>query len=165
MRRITFQVVQDLRSLFDQAGSNCTIAIDIPIGLPTTEPRVCDTEARQLLGWPRRNSVFSPPARDVLSASTFGEALRINRGPLNTGISKQTWCIVPKIHDVDVLMKPEMQSYIREASPPSLGWTPSAASTTWAHVTIPPCGVTSTPVPTISSVSGFRIRTVKFRTS
>ena len=117
MHSSTFRLIPDLSLLFKEAGPHCLIAIDIPIGLPRNEPRACDIQARQLLGWPRRNSVFPPPARDVLESSTFPEAQRINRNVLCRGISKQTWCIVPKIHEVDVLMKPEMQLYIRETHP------------------------------------------------
>src|SRR2546426_8048982 len=117
MRHVSFELTRDLRSLFDGAGPHCVIAIDIPIGLPINEPRTCDRQARELLGWPRRNSVFSPPARRALNARTYPQMLRLNRKVLGTGISKQAFCIMPKIRKVDALMNRDRQQYIREAHP------------------------------------------------
>jgi predicted RNase H-like nuclease len=39
--------------------------------------------------------------RDVLSAKTYDEALRISRQRCGKGISKQTWHLVPKIAEVE----------------------------------------------------------------
>ena len=85
---VSFRFVPSLEPLFRQAGPERVIAIDIPIGLPKCEPRVCDTVARQLLGRPRSSSVFSPPARQALQGDTFPEAFRMNHEQLNIGISK-----------------------------------------------------------------------------
>jgi predicted RNase H-like nuclease len=50
-------------------GPGAPVAVDIPIGLPETVCyRPCDREARGRLG-ERRNSVFQPPARYLLSAA------------------------------------------------------------------------------------------------
>ena len=117
LENFAFRTTKDLNSLFAKAGPACLIAIDIPIGLPIGEPRLCDKQARKLLGWPRRNSVFSPPARSVMSAKTYRQALRLNRKILGTGISKQAFCIMPKIREVDALMNRDKQQYIREAHP------------------------------------------------
>jgi predicted RNase H-like nuclease len=117
LRSLRFSIAQDLRPLFDRAGSTSLIAIDIPIGLPEHEPRACDAEARRLLGWPRRASVFSPPVRQALHANTFSDALCINRKVGGIGISKQAFCIMPKIREVDVLMNRDRQHYIREVHP------------------------------------------------
>ena len=45
-----------------------SVLIDIPIGLSDSGPggRLCDREARQLLGCGRVSSVFSAPARRTL---------------------------------------------------------------------------------------------------
>jgi predicted RNase H-like nuclease len=74
------------------------IAIDIPIGLPTAGPRACDREARALVG-PRRSSVFPAPSRSSLSAVTFAET---------TGLSIQSWNLIPKIREVDAAWEPRM---------------------------------------------------------
>lgn len=81
------------------------IAIDIPIGLleaPQRGGRDCDRQARQLLG-PRQSSVFSPPARNQLNATT--------------GLSQQTLGILPKIVEVDRLMTTALQNTVHESHP------------------------------------------------
>ncbi len=44
--------------------------------------------------------MFNAPVRDVLSAKTYDDALRISRLRCGKGISKQTWHLVPKIAEV-----------------------------------------------------------------
>lgn len=114
---VSFSFVPSVKPLLRQAGPECVIAIDIPIGLPKSEPRVCDKAARQLLGRPRSSSVFSPPARQALQGDTFRDAFRMNLKQLNIGISKQTFFIMPKIREVDALMDRQRQRYIREVHP------------------------------------------------
>ena len=88
------------------------IAVDIPIGLldrPQRGGRVCDREARRMLGR-RASSVFSPPSRQVLGATCY-EDVRAQ------GLSIQAYGILPKIREVDRLMTPELQKVIHEAHP------------------------------------------------
>ena len=88
------------------------IAVDIPIGLldrPQRGGRVCDREARRMLGR-RASSVFSPPSRQVLGATCY-EDVRAQ------GLSSQAYGILPKIREVDRLMTPELQKVIHEAHP------------------------------------------------
>src|SRR5436309_5279497 len=88
------------------------IAVDIPIGLldrPRRGGRVCDQEARRMLGR-RASSVFSPPSRQVLGATCY-EDVRAQ------GLSIQAYGILPKIREVDRLMTPELQKVIHEAHP------------------------------------------------
>ncbi|MEJ2060156.1 MAG: DUF429 domain-containing protein, partial [Gammaproteobacteria bacterium] len=96
-------------------------AVDIPIGLLDRARhggRDCDKAARRLLV-ARRNSVFSPPVRTVLSARDYSEALARNRASseAHIGISRQTWGITPKIREVDGCMTPDLQERIVEAHP------------------------------------------------
>jgi predicted RNase H-like nuclease len=91
-------------------------AIDIPIGLPAVGPRRCDVEARKLIV-PRHNSVFPAPARGVLRATTFREALARSRAIGGKGISKQLFAILPKIAAVDAIMTPERQRQLVEVHP------------------------------------------------
>lgn len=92
------------------------IVVDIPIGLLATAMaggRPCDRLARVALGWPRRNSVFTPPARPALHATDYREAIRLN----GRGMSQQTFRIIPKIREVDEAIKPEHQSWVFEGHP------------------------------------------------
>lgn len=89
------------------------IVVGIPIGLmdrPDDGPRRCDVEARRLLGT-RRVSVFPAPARSMLTAGSFAQAKRM--GPVNL----QTFGIIRRVADVDGLMRPELQSRVREGHP------------------------------------------------
>jgi predicted RNase H-like nuclease len=117
LQNLTFRVIDNLGAILSQSYEEYLTLIDIPIGIPMREPRVCDNAARELLGWPRRNSVFSPPARSVFKADNYADALRLNRETLRMGISKQAYCIMPKIREVDALMQPELQRRVREAHP------------------------------------------------
>lgn len=88
------------------------IAIDIPIGLldrPQRGGRVCDQEARRLLGR-RASSVFSPPSRQALKARHYSEVRR-------QGLSRQAFGILPKIREVDRLMTSQLQGRVYEAHP------------------------------------------------
>jgi len=89
------------------------ITIDIPIGLMDEMERggrVCDREARRLLGPPRSSSVFSPPIRPALGVNGYEEAKRY-------GLTLQAFGIMPKIREVDEQMTPELQKRIFEVHP------------------------------------------------
>jgi predicted RNase H-like nuclease len=117
LSEIAIEIVTDLRTIFDRAGVDSVVAIDIPMGISENEARECDRAARQFLRPPRSSSVFSPPARRALYAKTFQEALQLNRAATGMGISKQAFHIMAKIREVDELMNPEMQRFVREVHP------------------------------------------------
>ena len=86
------------------------VAVDMPIGLLTIASkggRSCDQAARALLG-PRRSSVFSAPLRGHLRAQDWSEV---------SGLSKQSFHLLPKIREVDQQMTPALQRRVREAHP------------------------------------------------
>jgi len=88
------------------------IAADIPIGLlncPQRGGRACDQQTRRLLGR-RASSVFSPPSRIVLEAREYADARK-------HGLRIQAFGILPKIREVDRLMKPELQGLVHESHP------------------------------------------------
>lgn len=92
------------------------VVVDIPIGLlEQARPggRRCDQQARSDLGWPRRNSVFSPPARAALYATDYREAIERN----GQGLSKQAFGIIPKIREVDKAISPPDQRRVFEGHP------------------------------------------------
>jgi len=114
----------------EKAGDADGILVDIPIGLPEgREGRQCDIAVRSVLG-PRRSSVFSPPIRAALAASTYPEALRLQRARSGTGFSIQAWNLVPRIREVDLGIRAGWPR-IRETHPELLfmtmaGGTPMA---------------------------------------
>ncbi len=92
------------------------LAIDIPIGLPSSGARLSDSLARARLG-PRRFSVFPAPVRPVLGAGSYTEACAIHRNTDGKAISVEAWNIVPKVAEVDALMTPALQAQVLEAHP------------------------------------------------
>lgn len=116
------RVVPDVAALFNLSEAPAVLGVDMVVGCPDrAEPggRRCDRQARQLLGHPRGASVFSPPARDALTADTYDEAQRRNRatGPDAPGLSKQTFYLMPKMRALAERMTPERQERVREVHP------------------------------------------------
>lgn len=113
------------------AASATMVFIDIPVGLVNShrEQRACDHEARRVLGRPRGSSVFPVPAREVLQAGSYEEALAINRRLTGRGISKQSWLITPKIRVVDELLQatPGLHRVLRESHPEVCFWALNGA--------------------------------------
>lgn len=95
------------------------IAIDIPIGLPEYGSRICDVEARQLLGPGRSSSVFPAPIRPILVAANYSEACQIRFQIEKKKMSLQTWAITPKIIDIDTELRKgnELRKIFREIHP------------------------------------------------
>jgi predicted RNase H-like nuclease len=81
------------------------IAVDIPIGLPEVGARACDEHARRELAQPRGSSVFPAPLRAVLAARSWEEACMIRLRIDGKRMSKQAWGIVPKVREVDALLR------------------------------------------------------------
>lgn len=73
--------------------------VDVPIGLPESSERQCDSEARSFLAPQRHYSVFSCPVRRAVYADSYEEACEINEGETGKRISRQTWNIVPDIKE------------------------------------------------------------------
>lgn len=114
--------VPAFEALFDLSEEPAQIGIDVIIGLPDAPRkggRACDRQARQLLGWPRSSSVFSPPAQVALARTSYDEALQSNReqSPDGVGISKQAFHLFPKLRAVDARMTPARQERVREVHP------------------------------------------------
>jgi predicted RNase H-like nuclease len=76
------------------------IAIDIPIGLTTFEPRACDLETRRALR-PRGSVVFPAPLRQVVAEASYHRAMALNLSINQKGISKQAHAIYGRVHQID----------------------------------------------------------------
>jgi len=91
------------------------IVVDMPIGLPETwvpGGRVCDVEARSLLGPGRGSSVFPGPPRPALDLVSFDDPARAD-----LGLTLQSWMILPRIREVDDVITPEQQDPAGKARP------------------------------------------------
>jgi predicted RNase H-like nuclease len=120
-QRWSFRLAPDAGAVGEIAAAADTALIDIPVGLPDSgvEGRLCDREARRLLGAGRAASVFSPPARPALAATGYAHALALNRRATGRGLSKQAWNIVPKIRAIDALLRANgmLRGRLRESHP------------------------------------------------
>jgi predicted RNase H-like nuclease len=126
--RVTSVEVVDLTSILREKPADLAcLCIDIPIGL-LDGPRACDTEARKLLGQPRGRSVFSAPCRAALLATTHAEANKINQEKTGRGLSQQSYCIGPKIKQVDDVITPDCQKWAFEVHPEVCFWALNAKS-------------------------------------
>lgn len=114
--------VPSLAELVDAPEAPMYIGIDMIVGLPDRAERggrTCDQMARSLLGYPRSSSVFSPPAHAALNAETYDEARALHTGTADDapGITIQAFHLLPKMREVDRLVTPERQDWIREVHP------------------------------------------------
>jgi predicted RNase H-like nuclease len=115
--------IDDLASTFSEAER---ILVDIPIGLPWADApiRPCDRLARDILGKPRKSSVFPVPCREALAANDLYAAQRINKTHIGRSVGAQTWGISPKIAEVDRFLRSEgaQPRRIREIHPEVCFW-------------------------------------------
>ena len=115
-----YETIGDVGEAFQKPA---LIFIDMPIGLPDSSRRLCDTHARKILRH-RASSVFAVPCRTALTAKTYRSALRINKRVTGVGLSIQTWNISSKINEVDqwLLNKRPAKQQIRESHPELCFW-------------------------------------------
>ena len=117
--------------LVSLGGDASLILIDIPIGLPKShEERCCDREARTRLGCSRASSVFPAPGREALEEDRREhrhEAVsHANCRETGRGLSIQAFGIVPKIREVDDLIRERgltAHPAIREIHPEVCFWS------------------------------------------
>jgi predicted RNase H-like nuclease len=102
----------DVAQLAEQATA---VAIDIPIGLPSSTHRSADLAAKHFLGPGTSSSVFFTPVRRVMRAGVYAEACEMSRGATGKAISQQTWAIIPRIRAIDEAITPRMQDRVVEA--------------------------------------------------
>jgi predicted RNase H-like nuclease len=117
----TVEVVPDFRTLLAATEQCAALAADVPIGLSGDGQRQADFAARACIG-PRRSSVFPPPPRLCLTASSYVEANASSKERCGRGLQRQTFNIMPKICEADECMSPEMQGRIVESHPEVSFW-------------------------------------------
>jgi predicted RNase H-like nuclease len=105
--------------LMQSVGRAAVIAVDIPIGLPTSGARRCDLEARRYLGVPRGSSVFPTPMRACITPGSYDLLGARCRRIDGRGLSKQAFNLLPKIREIDqyLLDHPRDRSRIHEVHP------------------------------------------------
>lgn len=115
-----------MEKIIQRATGNDLVLVDIPIGLPngSVPKRACDREARKLLGRKRGSSVFPAPVREVLAGDLpqTSDAMRFRSCKATEGkmcLSEQTFGILPKIDEVDRLLRRSQKAHriVRETHP------------------------------------------------
>jgi predicted RNase H-like nuclease len=122
-RNWAIDVYKTIDELWNAINSPSMMLIDIPIGLPDSNKRICDMQARKLLGR-RGSSVFAVPCRKALKAKSYRQACRINKQVMGYQISIQTWNIAAKIKEVDTWLQntQSAQRRVRESHPELCFW-------------------------------------------
>jgi predicted RNase H-like nuclease len=119
-----FGIISAIEEIIPIAHSAQLILIDIPIGLreEDTKERLCDLEARKVLG-SRKSSVFPPPSRLSLKCNIYLEASQLNFQYTGRRLSKQSFAISKKIKEVDeFIVSNKMQGKFREMHPEVCFW-------------------------------------------
>ena len=108
--------LSDLNSLL---GTAELTLIDMPIGLLANYKmggRVCDQLARRLLPKNKKSSVFSAPPRSILTQTNYENCRNILQQE-SGGISLQSFYLLPKIRELDELIRANRNLKILEAHP------------------------------------------------
>ena len=122
-RNWAINVHKTIDELWNAMNPPSMMLIDIPIGLPDSSRRICDLQARKMLGR-RGSSVFTVPCRKALQAKSYRQACQINKQLMGIKISIQTWNIAAKIKEVDTWLQhtPAARKRVRESHPEMCFW-------------------------------------------
>lgn len=101
--RATVEHASSAGALARRCEAAALALIDIPIGL-VDGPRLCDVEARAIVG-PRRSSVFPAPPRWLLECRTVQEADKAMAARGRRKVQRQLWNIVARIRDIDDVLR------------------------------------------------------------
>jgi predicted RNase H-like nuclease len=117
----SFGAEESIADILSAVPGDAQVLVDIPIGLKErgkTE-RACDLEARDMLRPKRHSSVYPAPCRQALNMDGYDSASDKNEKVTGRKLSRQTWGLVPRIREVDELMRSYSQAkyVVREAHP------------------------------------------------
>ena len=109
LRFDTIVEVLDYKPSFEVIALACNIGL---LDEHVRGGRLCDREARKLLGFPRGGAIFSAPIRKALSAKSYAEA-----DDLNGGMSSVAYNLLPYVAEVDAAIEPYWQRTVYEVHP------------------------------------------------
>jgi len=107
------RLCSSLREVLSLSPRPAVFAFNVPIGLleePARGGRECDRQVRRILGKSRGSSVMSPPPRSSLDCPSFEQAHQ-------WGLSRQAFSILPRAREMEQIINPERQAWIKEAHP------------------------------------------------
>ena len=103
--QLRFDCLENAEELLTRSPTPIILGLDMPIGLSSLKPRVCDKKARECLDPAKKSSVFPAPIRPILLEKEYTEACTISKKISDRKISKQTFYLLPKIRQVDSLLQ------------------------------------------------------------
>ncbi len=119
--KLEIKLLRFLKDGIELLINSRVVSIDMPMGLVSKEgeKRICDNLIRKELGHPFSSTVFNVPCRQAVYAENYGEANRLNKTIQGKGLSVQTWNIVPKIKELDVLLMEniDLRGLLKEGHP------------------------------------------------
>ena len=114
---VEIKLLERFEDVFAEFPGLEMVGVDMIIGLPDNgNKRDCDEQAKQLLG-PRKSSVFPAPIRRLLDCSSYNEAKNLSKCLAGKMISKQTFYLLPKIKELDLVVREYGQERIKEVHP------------------------------------------------
>jgi predicted RNase H-like nuclease len=108
-----------ISELFEAAERPEVVGIDMPIGLSDGVPRRADRAARAYLER-RRSSVFPAPLEALRLRGDFSDykgANKLSKTVTGKGLSKQSFALLPKIHEVAEWRAHAVGVVVREVHP------------------------------------------------
>jgi predicted RNase H-like nuclease len=93
------------------------VAIDMPIGLPRSGTRACDTAAKRLLGRAHSRVFMTPPRACLASLDDHAGAIALAREAGGCAPSAQAFGILRKIAEVDACVARRDERRVVEAHP------------------------------------------------
>lgn len=113
----------EAKTLLSQFPQPDLFGIDIPIGLISSGPRLCDVHARKILA-KRKSSVFPAPIREILDITIYSQASLVHKQITTKGISRQTFAICGKICEIDQILaeRQGLQERVKEIHPEVCFW-------------------------------------------
>jgi predicted RNase H-like nuclease len=100
VRAYAAATIETLAASAQADGALDVVVVDMPIGLPDSGVRDADVLARRSLHG-STSSVFGVPVRRALAAAEYATAVAVNRELTGVGISKQSYALREKIHEVE----------------------------------------------------------------
>ena len=96
----------------DASGDVTVIGVDIPIGFPAppAQRRAADGAARDMVR-PLTSTVFPAPHPDVLTAPDWETARALSHKRTGSGLSKQSFALVPKMVEVTDIARQDNRVY------------------------------------------------------
>ncbi|WAP54028.1 DUF429 domain-containing protein [Streptomyces sp. S465] len=89
-----------LSELLGRIPEAAVVAVDMPLGLPTSERRAADGLAVAMVA-PHRSRVFSVPPREVWEAADYADANARCRRLTGRGMSRQSWGLAVKLREAN----------------------------------------------------------------